>query len=194
MLVGVAEHRGDDGCWCLKNELAQCSGCLEQLLRRPKKRHPIREVQPRGTRKPLLLTRHRSLSVLRIWREVFASNANEAVSALISGASSTDPASRASSTSVSSSHHDPQLTAGFSPVSVAISLSRQCASDAICGAYRIRRKGAVAFSSILRRWHLLDSLQEFEQFYNSHRPHQGIANTRPLRSPALADHRADADH
>lgn len=29
--------------------------------------------------------------------------------------------------------------------------------------------------------HLLHALREFEQFYNSHRPHQGIANTRPLR-------------
>ena len=28
--------------------------------------------------------------------------------------------------------------------------------------------------------HLLHTLREFEQFYNSHRPHQGIANTRPL--------------
>jgi putative transposase len=30
--------------------------------------------------------------------------------------------------------------------------------------------------------HLLHALREFEQFYNSHRPHQGIANARPLRS------------
>lgn len=29
--------------------------------------------------------------------------------------------------------------------------------------------------------HLLHALREFEQHYNSHRPHQGIANTRPLR-------------
>jgi hypothetical protein len=28
--------------------------------------------------------------------------------------------------------------------------------------------------------HLLHALHEFEQFYNGHRPHQGIANTRPL--------------
>lgn len=28
--------------------------------------------------------------------------------------------------------------------------------------------------------HLLHALREFEQFYNRHRPHQGIANTRPL--------------
>ncbi|MEU6264664.1 integrase core domain-containing protein [Saccharopolyspora shandongensis] len=28
--------------------------------------------------------------------------------------------------------------------------------------------------------HLLHALREFEDFYNSHRPHQGIANTRPL--------------
>ncbi len=28
--------------------------------------------------------------------------------------------------------------------------------------------------------HLLHALREFEDHYNSHRPHQGIANTRPL--------------
>jgi hypothetical protein len=27
--------------------------------------------------------------------------------------------------------------------------------------------------------HLLHALREFEQFYNCHRPHQGIANARP---------------
>jgi len=29
--------------------------------------------------------------------------------------------------------------------------------------------------------HLLHALREFEQFYNGHRPYQGIANARPLR-------------
>ncbi|MFI6689921.1 integrase core domain-containing protein [Streptomyces sp. NPDC050485] len=29
--------------------------------------------------------------------------------------------------------------------------------------------------------HLLHALREFEQFYTSHRPHQGIGNARPLR-------------
>jgi putative transposase len=29
--------------------------------------------------------------------------------------------------------------------------------------------------------HLLNALRELEQFYNGHRPHQGIANARPLR-------------
>jgi putative transposase len=29
--------------------------------------------------------------------------------------------------------------------------------------------------------HLLHALRQYEQFYNSHRPHQGIANARPLR-------------
>jgi hypothetical protein len=28
---------------------------------------------------------------------------------------------------------------------------------------------------------LLHTLREYEQFYNNHRPHQGIANARPLR-------------
>jgi putative transposase len=30
--------------------------------------------------------------------------------------------------------------------------------------------------------HLLHALREYEAFYNPHRPHQGIANARPLRS------------
>ena len=30
--------------------------------------------------------------------------------------------------------------------------------------------------------HLLHALREFEQFYNTHRPHQGIGNARPLRA------------
>jgi transposase InsO family protein len=34
---------------------------------------------------------------------------------------------------------------------------------------------------IWNRQHLLHALREFEQFYNSHRPHQGIANARPLQ-------------
>ncbi|MGP3942630.1 integrase [Streptomyces sp. 6N106] len=37
--------------------------------------------------------------------------------------------------------------------------------------------------------HLLYALRELEQFYNGHRPHQGIANARPLNPlpPAVAD-------
>jgi putative transposase len=29
--------------------------------------------------------------------------------------------------------------------------------------------------------HLLHALREYEEFYNNHRPHQGIANARPLQ-------------
>ena len=39
--------------------------------------------------------------------------------------------------------------------------------------------------------HLLHALREFEQFYNEHRPHQGIANARPLRP--LPAQRAEPD-
>jgi putative transposase len=37
--------------------------------------------------------------------------------------------------------------------------------------------------------YLLHSLREFERFYNGHRPHQGIANARPLRPlpPPITD-------
>jgi putative transposase len=36
--------------------------------------------------------------------------------------------------------------------------------------------------------HLMHALREYEQFYNGHRPHQGIANARPLQPlpPPLA--------
>ena len=35
--------------------------------------------------------------------------------------------------------------------------------------------------------HLLHALREFEEHYNSHRPHQGIANTCPLQPPPTPD-------
>ncbi|MFD8515963.1 integrase core domain-containing protein [Streptomyces antimycoticus] len=38
---------------------------------------------------------------------------------------------------------------------------------------------------IWNQHHLLHALREFEQFYNTHRPHQGTANARPLH-PLLA--------
>jgi putative transposase len=34
---------------------------------------------------------------------------------------------------------------------------------------------------IWNQQHLLRALHEFEHFYNDHRPHQGLANARPLR-------------
>jgi hypothetical protein len=34
---------------------------------------------------------------------------------------------------------------------------------------------------IWNQLHLIHALREFEQFYNAHRPHQGIHNARPLR-------------
>ena len=38
--------------------------------------------------------------------------------------------------------------------------------------------------------HLLHVLREYEKFYNSHRPHQGIVNARPLHRlpPPITDH------
>lgn len=65
--------------------------------------------------------------------------------------------------------------------------------EAVLSGFRIPR-----MNSIMERWvhtcrhelldrtliwnqrHLLHALREFEQFYNEHRPHQGIANARPL--------------
>ncbi|MFC0112240.1 integrase core domain-containing protein [Kibdelosporangium aridum] len=39
--------------------------------------------------------------------------------------------------------------------------------------------------------HLLHALREYEHFYNNHRPHQGIANIRPLRPLPLPITRQD---
>jgi transposase InsO family protein len=41
--------------------------------------------------------------------------------------------------------------------------------------------------------HLLHALREFERFYNSHRPHQGIANARPLYPLPGASRRSRQD-
>jgi putative transposase len=35
---------------------------------------------------------------------------------------------------------------------------------------------------ICNQRHLLHALREFEDFYNGHRPHRGIANAWPLRT------------
>jgi putative transposase len=71
--------------------------------------------------------------------------------------------------------------------------------DAGCLFRYMIRDRILRMNSIMERWvqtcrrelldrtliwnerHLLHTLREFEQFYNSHRPHQGIANARPLR-------------
>ncbi|MEU5942972.1 integrase core domain-containing protein, partial [Micromonospora sp. NPDC047548] len=39
--------------------------------------------------------------------------------------------------------------------------------------------------------HLLHALREYERFYNLHRPHQGIANLRPLKPLPRTDHRPE---
>jgi hypothetical protein len=43
------------------------------------------------------------------------------------------------------------------------------------------RGGSPAQLSLGGQPHLLHALREFELFYNGHRPHQGIANARPLQ-------------
>jgi transposase InsO family protein len=42
------------------------------------------------------------------------------------------------------------------------------------------RRELLDHTLIWNQRHLLHALREFEQFYNEHRPHQGIANARPL--------------
>jgi putative transposase len=45
-----------------------------------------------------------------------------------------------------------------------------------------RRRELLNRTLVWNQRHLLHALREFEQFYNCHRPHQGIANARPLRA------------
>jgi putative transposase len=44
------------------------------------------------------------------------------------------------------------------------------------------RRESLDRTLIWNQRHLLYTLREFEQFYNCHRTHQGIANARPLRA------------
>ncbi|MFB4299132.1 hypothetical protein [Actinomadura sp. NTSP31] len=43
------------------------------------------------------------------------------------------------------------------------------------------RRELLDHTLIWNQRHLLHALREFETFYNQHRPHQGIANARPLK-------------
>jgi putative transposase len=54
---------------------------------------------------------------------------------------------------------------------------------------QICRRELLDRTLIWNQRHLLHALREFEQFYNEHRPHQGIANARPLQPlpPQIAD-------
>jgi putative transposase len=45
-----------------------------------------------------------------------------------------------------------------------------------------RRRELLDRTLIWNQRHLLYALREFEQFYNAHRPYQGIANARPLQA------------
>jgi hypothetical protein len=57
---------------------------------------------------------------------------------------------------------------------------------------RTRRRELLDRTLILNQRHVLHALREYEVFYNTHRPHQGIANDRPLaRLPGpITDHRS----
>jgi transposase InsO family protein len=44
---------------------------------------------------------------------------------------------------------------------------------------RTCRRDLLDQTLILNQRHLLHALREYENFYNEHRPHQGIANARP---------------
>ncbi|MET8232235.1 integrase core domain-containing protein [Micromonospora sp. NPDC005298] len=59
---------------------------------------------------------------------------------------------------------------------------------------RTCRRELLDWTLILNQRHLLHALRGYEIFYNEHRPHQGIANVRPLRplpEPITDPHRLD---
>jgi transposase InsO family protein len=45
---------------------------------------------------------------------------------------------------------------------------------------RTLRRELLDHTIIWNQRHLLHALREYEDFYNAHRPHQGLGNTRPL--------------
>ncbi len=52
----------------------------------------------------------------------------------------------------------------------------------VCGIWvQTCRRELLDRTLIWNQRHLLHALREFEAFYNEHRPHQGIANARPLK-------------
>jgi hypothetical protein len=57
---------------------------------------------------------------------------------------------------------------------------RFAASDLMERWVQICRRELLDRTLIWNQANLLHALREFEQFYNEHRPHQGIANARPL--------------
>jgi hypothetical protein len=59
------------------------------------------------------------------------------------------------------------------------------------GRVRTCRRELLDRTLILNQRHLLHTLREYETFYNKHRPHQGIANARPL--PPLPEPITDPD-
>jgi transposase InsO family protein len=47
---------------------------------------------------------------------------------------------------------------------------------------------------IWNQQHLLHALREYEKFYNTHRPHQGINNGRTTTPAATTNHRSSSRH
>jgi hypothetical protein len=60
------------------------------------------------------------------------------------------------------------------------SLFNDCAGVFVPHRVRTCRRELLDRTLIWNQRHLLHALGEFEIFYNEHRPHQGIANARPL--------------
>jgi hypothetical protein len=54
--------------------------------------------------------------------------------------------------------------------------------DRVSGTHRVRtcRRELLDRTLIYKQRHLLHALRAYEAFYNTHGPHQGIANARPL--------------
>ena len=84
---------------------------------------------------------------------------------------------------------DPLFTTAFGEVfkgeglRITTTLPRTPRMNAICErVIGTLRRELLDRTLIWNQQHLLHALRESGQFYNCHRPHQGIANARPLRA------------
>jgi len=80
------------------------------------------------------------------------------------------------------SHRPPDGVLGDAGIDVVISGVRMPRMNSIMERWvQTCRRELLDRTLIWNHSHLLRVLREFEHFYNGHRPHQGIANARPLQ-------------
>ncbi len=104
-----------------------------------------------------------------------------------------DRAGAAAGAARTARRHPPLADAGIQTVLSGVRLSRL---NAIMECWiRGYRRELLDPTLIWNQQHLLHALHEYERFYNTHRPHQGIDNARPLQPlPQPAPDQAPLTH